>query len=146
MQYKVEKRFHGGIPFTFYLTAPLIYAVVIPTLLMDLVIEIYHHICFPVYGLPIVQRSHYIVFDRQKLSYLRGWQKFNCMYCGYVNGLLQYAGAIAGETERFWCGILHAKPDMVVPPHQRKGFLPYGDQRAYEEFVAHGKDLHDPSA
>jgi hypothetical protein len=54
------------------LTAPLIYFCVIPFLLLDIAVSIYQGICFPIYGIPIVQRADYLIFDRGRLLYLNG--------------------------------------------------------------------------
>jgi hypothetical protein len=51
------------------------------------------------------------------------------MYCSYANGLLQYAVAIASETEKYWCGIKHKEtPGFHAPPHH-KNFAKYGDEK-----------------
>jgi len=50
----------------FVLTAPFIYALWLP----DIILFRHQHIYFPFYGIQRVNRSEYIVFDRQKLSYL----------------------------------------------------------------------------
>lgn len=42
------------------LTAPIIYAVILPIALLDLVITMYQHICFRVYGIALVRRSKYV--------------------------------------------------------------------------------------
>lgn len=60
-------------------------------------------------------------------------EKVNCMYCGYVNGLYAYAVQIAGETEKYWCGIKHDKDPNFVPPEHHKEFIEYGDKKAYRE-------------
>lgn len=66
---------------------PLISTVIIPLILMDIWMEIYHRICFPLYGMPYIKRSDYItIMDRAKLPYLNILQKLYCMYCGYGNG------------------------------------------------------------
>ena len=70
------------------ITAPVIYALIIPFVLLDLFVTVYHAICFPVYGIPKVRRSDHIRIDRHHLAYLNGIQKLNCVYCGYCNGLL----------------------------------------------------------
>ncbi len=100
-------------------------------IMLDLVIEIYHQICFPIYHIPIVKRSEYImVMDRQKLQYLDGWEKLGCMYCGYINGLLAYMVVIASETEKFWCGIMHEeKLGFRNQSHQKENnFAKFNDK------------------
>ncbi len=115
------------------LSAPFIYIVIFPVVVLDLFLELYHRVCFPLYGLPYVRRSDYIRIDRQKLSYLSFMQKLNCMYCGYVNGFLAYAVAIAGATERYWCGIQHQKRKGFHAPQHHGNFLAYGDAKAFEK-------------
>lgn len=46
-------------------TSPVIYPRWIPFLLMDLFVTVYQAICFPVYRIPRVRRSDYLVFDRE---------------------------------------------------------------------------------
>ncbi len=118
-----------------FISAPFIYGMIIPIVLFDICMEIYHRVCFPLYGLSYVSRGTYVTVDRHKLAYLNPLEKFNCMYCGYVNGLFQYAAAIAGATERYWCGIQHAKKPGFRPPNYHDDFLPYDDEKAYHEFL-----------
>lgn len=64
-------------------------------------------------------------------------EKFGCTYCGYANGLLEYARAIAGETEKYWCGVKHKNNgggDTFVDPSYHKDFLEYGDERSYKNY------------
>jgi hypothetical protein len=118
------------------LTSPFIYMMIIPFVILDVFTEIYHHICFPSYGLPLVKREEYIRIDRHKLQYLGAFDKLNCAFCGYGNGLLRYAAQIAAETEKYWCSIKHQSGGgFKAPPHHAK-FLPYGDEKAFREFTA----------
>lgn len=112
---------------------PFIYAMIIPLALLDAFLAVYHRICFPLYGISLVKRSHYLRFDRHKLAYLTPLEKINCTYCGYANGLIQYAARIAGETERYWCGIRHKQGGGFVNPPHHKDFVPYGDVKAFEK-------------
>ena len=106
----------------------------VPVAFADICAEIYHRVAFPLYGIPYVKRSEYIrIMDRAKLPYLTWWEKFNCAYCGYVNGWLHYASAIAGETEKYWCSIKHLEErGYKAPPHE-KDFIAYGDEKALRE-------------
>jgi hypothetical protein len=116
------------------LTAPFIYAVIIPFVLLDLFVTVYQAVCFPVYGIPKARRSDYIAIDRNKLRYLNALEGFNCLYCSYGNGVLAYAVEIAGRTEQHWCPIKHAR--RVKNAHDRyANFLPYGDARAYRDKI-----------
>lgn len=120
-------------PFRHTLSAPIIYAMIVPFVILDIFAEIYHRICFPLYGLPLIKRSSYFKFDRYKLPYLTTLQKFNCLYCSYGNGLMHYVGTIAAETERYWCGIQHDSCTQFIPPKHHKDFLKYGDKEGLKE-------------
>lgn len=112
---------------------PIIFSVIIPIIILDIWIEVYHRICFPFYGLPYSKRSSYIVFDRMRLSYLTWDQKMYCMYCSYGNGVIQYWAAIAGASEAYWCGIQHQKTRKFFAPPHHKNFVPYGDEKAWRD-------------
>lgn len=113
-------------------TAPVIWLILIPTVLLDVIVSLYQAICFPVYGIPKVKRSDYVVIDRQYLAYLNAIEKMNCIYCGYFNGLIAYVREIAARTEKYWCPIKHAR--SVKGAHDHYGyFVDYGDVKAYKE-------------
>ena len=111
---------------------PLIVSVAIPMIVMDFWVEIYHRICFPLYGKPYINRKKYIKIDRHKLKYLAWYEKFACAYCGYANGLAPYWVEMAGETEKFWCGIKHEKDDKFIEPRHHSNFVEYNNK---EEFL-----------
>lgn len=112
------------------LTAPAIYALIIPLLLLDLFVAVYQAACFPVYGIPRVRRSDYLAFDRGQLAYLNAIERLNCEYCAYANGLLAYVREVAARTEEYWCPIKHAR--RVLGVHSRYGsFVDFGDGDAY---------------
>lgn len=135
MKFRKDLKNNPSIKLKFCLSAPFLYSLVVPFVLLDVTMEIYHRFCFPLVGIPYVKRGDYIRFDRQKLSYLWWWEKINCAYCGYANGLLAYGVAIAGETEKYWCGIMHAKYQNFHEPKHHKDFLPYDDKEAFETYV-----------
>jgi hypothetical protein len=113
------------------LTAPVIYALIVPLLLLDLFVTAYQAACFPAYGIPKVRRSDYLVFDRHHLRYLNAIEKLNCAYCSYANGLIAYVREIAGRTEQYWCPIKHAR--RVIGAHPRYAmFEDYGDADGYK--------------
>ncbi len=112
------------------LFAPIVYSLIIPLTLLDLFVTIYQITCFPIYGIKKVKRADYIVIDRQHLQYLNLIEKMNCAYCGYANGLLAYARAIAGRSEEHWCPIKHAR--RTKGQHQGYWeFSGYGDADAF---------------
>ncbi len=131
-------RWFTGSPITYYLSSPFIYALIIPAILLDIFVSIYHSINFRIYGIGLVKRQNYILIDRHRLSYLNIMEKINCMYCGYFNGLLAYVGEIAARTEQFWCPIRHASAG--APRHTRTNkFLAYGDSD-YEQRLIQIRD------
>ena len=86
------------------LSSPLIYACVLPFLLLDAAVAIYQ-----------------LTIER-----------VGCIYCSYANGLLGFVTEVAARTEQYFCPIKHARP--LVGMHSRYArFLPYGDARAYRE-------------
>ena len=114
------------------LTAPVIYAMVVPIALADVCVTVYQLICFPVYGIKKVPRSDFVVIDRHHLEYLNFIEKFNCAYCGYANGVAGYLREVAARTEQYWCPIKHAR--RVRKPHSLyQGFEEFGDADGYRE-------------
>lgn len=125
------------------LTVPFIWACFPPALLMDIVLSIFQIICFPVYGIPKVKRSDYIVIDRHSLAYLNIIEKINCVYCGYFNGLIAYVQEIAARTEQYWCPIKHARRVANLHSRYRK-YLEYGDGEGFKkEFQEIREDFDD---
>ena len=113
---------------------PTVSTVIIPLVIMDAWMEVYHRICFPLCRIPYVNRKDYIrIIDRAKLQYLSWPQKIYCMYCGYGNGVIRYWSKIAAETERYWCGIQHKKDSSFVTPEHHKDFSEYGSKKDFEE-------------
>ena len=115
-------------------SSPFIYGMAIPMVAYDLALTLYQAVCFRLYGIPRFDRSKYIVIDRHQLQYLNSIEKFNCVYCGYANGLLAYASEITARTEQHWCPIKRAR--KVLGSHKRYAdFLGYGAADSYREGV-----------
>ena len=112
--------------FFFLVTAPVIYSMLVPIVLIDLCVTVFQWVCFPAYQIPRVRRRDYIVIDRAKLSYLNAYHKLNCLYCEYANGVIAYVGEILARTEWFWCPIKHACEIKSPHAHYDK-FMAYGD-------------------
>ncbi len=121
------------------LTAPVIYALIVPILLLDIAVQLYQAVCFPVYRIPRVRRRDYLVFDRQHLAYLNAIEKLNCAYCSYANGMVAFVREVAGRTEIYWCPIKHARRVLGPHPHYQ-GFADFGDAGAYRDKIASMKD------
>lgn len=123
-------------------TSPIIYAGWIPFLLMDLFVTVYQSICFPVYRIPKVRRSDYLVFDREDLPYLNAIEKFNCFFCSYGNGVAAYAREVAARTEQYWCPIKHAR--RIRDAHDRyPRFFDHGDAEAFRQGLVRLRRQYD---
>ncbi len=114
------------------LSAPFIYGMIIPSVFLHIFLEIYHQVCFRLYGIPLLKQKEYFIFDRQHLPYLNGIEKANCWYCSYFNGLIAYARAIGACTERFWCPIKNAEPRKDAH-HQYVHFVEYLEGEEYRK-------------
>ena len=123
-------RYLGESSFLAVLTAPVIYSILIPTLLLDLLVSLYQWICFPIYRIPRVRRREFVVMDRHRLGYLNYIEKINCVYCGYVNGVFAFVREVGSRTEQYWCPIKHAR--RVKGCHARQCiFCEYGDAEGF---------------
>lgn len=112
------------------LSAPVIYSLIVPVVLLDLWASLYQAVCFPVYGIPKVKRGDYLEFDRRYLPYLNLIERLNCAYCSYANGIIAYVREIASRTEQYWCPIKHAR--RLQGAHDRyRTFADYGDAEGY---------------
>jgi hypothetical protein len=148
-------QFRLGIPsyilhsrFLVLVSSPIIWICLIPIVLADLVGSFFQAVCFPIYGIPKVPRGDYLAFDRHHLGYLNFFEKVNCEYCAYVNGILAYFTEIAARTEQHWCPIKHA--GCVKCTHSRyKKFIEYGDAEKYrkkfEEIRSSYQDIEAPN-
>jgi hypothetical protein len=114
------------------LSAPAVYSLLLPFAMLDLWVSLYQAVCFRAWGITRVCRSEFFRIDRERLPYLNGLEKANCLYCSYANGVIAFVREVAGRTEQYWCPIRHAHP--VAEPHQRyKEFVAYGDAAGYRE-------------
>jgi len=132
-RYKIGSiKYLAGAKLGHILSAPVIYSLFFPLILLDIMVTLYQHICFRVYGIQRVKRSDYIVIDRQHLAYLNLIEKMNCSYCGYANGLIEYTREVGARTEQYWCPIKHSR--RTPEPHQLSGqFVDYGDADEYKK-------------
>jgi len=123
-------RYVAGTSLLNLLAFPVIWLMLVPMALLDLLLGLYQVVCFTAYRIPRVSRSEYIVLDRGDLPYLNAVEKLNCAYCGYANGLAGYFREIAARTEQYWCPIKHAR--RIVAMHDRyPTFFEHGDAESY---------------
>jgi hypothetical protein len=121
------------------LSAPVIYSLIVPFVLIDLWVMAYQAICFPIYKIPKVRRRDYLVFDRHHLAYLNIIEKINCAYCSYCNGAIAFVREVASRTEVYWCPIKHARRVLGPHPHYQ-GFADFGDAEQYRAKLVQMKD------
>lgn len=131
MNYKITNTKYKAL--RHFISIPFIYIVIVPTIFMDIFLELYHRICFPLYGIEYVKRRNYIKIDRHKLKFLNPVQKINCMYCGYVNGFMGYGTEIVARTEQYWCGIQHKKSKGFIAPKHHHEFIKYDDFSGFKD-------------
>jgi hypothetical protein len=113
-------------------TAPVIYSMIVPLVLLDISVTIYQLLCFPLYRIERVRRQDYMAFDRRHLAYLNAIEKFHCTYCSYGNGLASYVREIIARTEQYWCPIRHARRLLQTHSHYSQ-FVDYGDSEAFRK-------------
>ncbi len=119
-----------GSRLTVVLTAPLVYSGWFVFAALDIFVSLFQAVCFPIYGIPRVQRSEYLVFDRADLPYLNLIEKFNCLYCSYGNGVTGYAREVSARTEQYWCPIKHTR--RLKDAHRNYPlFFEHGDGQAF---------------
>lgn len=121
-----------NLPLTSHLSAPFVYGMIVPIAFLDLCVVLYQAICFRLWGAERARRGDFLLIDRQHLAYLNIIEQFNCIYCGYANGVLAFASEVAGRTEKFWCPIKHSS--RIKPPHSHYDrFIAYGDSDAWQD-------------
>lgn len=124
------------------LVAPFIYVLLPVLLLLDLLVSLYHAVCFPLLGIPKVKRADYLIFDRHHLVYLNLLEMVNCAYCSYGNGLLAYLTEIVARTEQYWCPIKHARKALGTHARYAK-FVDYGDAENFRSELDHLRQFKD---
>ena len=115
-------------------TAPVIYSLIVPFVILDLWVSLYQSLCFRAWGVARVRRRAFFAIDRHKLGYLNGLEKVNCVYCSYVNGVVAYVREIAARTEQYWCPI-RERTRVRGRSGRYASFARYGDGAAYREML-----------
>lgn len=84
-----------------------IYSMIIPIVILDLWVTFYQWVYFTAMGIPKIKKKQFVVMERWDLNKLTFWQKVNCVYCEYANGILAFAKAVGNQTEIYSCAIRH---------------------------------------
>jgi hypothetical protein len=116
----------------YFISIPFIYGIIIPTMFLHIALEIYHQVCFRLWGIKLVKAKEYFVFDRRHLPYLNFLEKFNCFYCSYFNCFVSYLREIAGQTEKYWCPIKHSR-SLKDQHGSYNDFVDYDDGQALRD-------------
>jgi len=69
------------------------YTCIPPLIVMHLTscVGIYQWMMRPLLGTPRVRWADYVIIDRHRIEGLSAFDRFNCMFCGYDNGLCTMA-------------------------------------------------------
>ncbi|MCD4811839.1 hypothetical protein K8R14_04570 [bacterium] len=137
-----DKRIKIPINWKYLLSAPFIYGMFTPSVVFHIAIEIYHQICFRLYGIPLVDSKEYFIYDRQLFDMLNTWEKINCKYCSYINNLIRYSAEIGGRTERYWCPIKYYRRVDNVHSQYTK-FVDGDDEKEMREKWEELRDFSD---
>jgi len=98
-------------------TAPIIYPVLLPLLLLDLAVGVYQVLCFARYGIGRVGRREHLACDGPRRACRNPIEKIHCACCSNANGLMACARELVGRTEPYGCPIQHARRiDPARPP------------------------------
>lgn len=139
-------RYVGHASLASLISAPIIYSLIVPIVLVDLAVTVYQTLCFPLYRIPRVRRADFMHFDRGDLGYLNLLERLNCTYCAYANGVAAYIREVAGRTELYWCPIKHARRVLAAHEHYQR-FAEFGDAEAYQRAVlGHRNQAAEPRA
>lgn len=91
-----------------FIAAISCYSCIFPIVAIDIFIWQFQNIYFRTFDIPLIQRKKYVIVDRYTLGKLTFFQKFNCAYCEYSNGVIAYAKAVLNQMELYSCAIKHA--------------------------------------
>ena len=124
--------------FRILIVMPVIYSMIVPLVLIDLTVSFYQWICFWAYGIPYVKRGKYIQHLHRGGHMVHPWDRLNCLYCSYANGVIAYVPAILVETEKYWCPIKYQARKNFTPPHPQGDFADPDDEKALRKIVKGG--------
>ncbi len=125
-----------------FISMPFIYGMIFPSLTFHIFLEIYHQVCFRLYGITLVNSKKYFIYDRVALKNLNLIEKINCIYCSYVNNLIRYSAEVGGRTERYWCPLKYER-EVENTHSQYEKFIKDGACEEIQEKWAELRDFSD---
>ena len=118
-----------------FVTAPFIYAMYVPLLTIDAATQLYQAVCFPAYGIPLVDRKKFVRVGNRGKKTISWLDQINCAYCGYANGTVAYIREVLLQTEKYWCPIRHLPMKGFVAPAHHASFVEDGDEKALKKVI-----------
>jgi len=115
---------------------PFIYGMIIPLWGIDVSFRFYQAVCFPLFGIGLVERARYVKPWGRDVRAVTIWDRYNCWYCGYANGVISYVRAILIETEKYWCPIKYQTQKGFVAPHAQSGYVEPHDEAALSDLIS----------
>jgi len=101
------RTFAGGLPM--YTCIPLMIALHVTTC-----VALYQWLVRPLLGTPRVRWADHVIIDRHRIAGMSWFDKFNCMFCGYANGLTTMANMEVDHVARATAPIALWKVPLLV--------------------------------
>lgn len=115
---KRPKRF-----FVHIFVLPLAIAMLVPLLIFDLCLSLYHRLAFAICGMKRVNRKAQFKLDQKKIALLDRKERFFALMIFYANGVLNYAKKILAESEQYWCQPKALKGGQVLMQKGQAGAM-----------------------
>ena len=98
------------------LALPFAIAFLIPLVVYDLFLSLFHRIVFGLCKIKKVNRKSHFKVDQMKIAQLSKMQRFYAIYILYLRGLMNFGAKIAQECEYHWCQVRPTKgrQQMVI--------------------------------
>ncbi|MCH9634735.1 MAG: hypothetical protein S4CHLAM7_14960 [Chlamydiae bacterium] len=113
---KRPKRF-----FVHIFVLPFAIAMIVPFIVFDLCISIYHRIAFTICGMKRVKRKPNFKIDEHKIALLNKKERFFAVLILYASGVINYAKKIISESEQYWCQPRSIKGGQLVTNKNKIG-------------------------
>lgn len=115
---KRPKRF-----FVHIFVLPLALAMIVPFVIFDLCISIYHRLAFTICGMKRVNRKANFKLDQRKIALLDKKERFFALLILYAGGVVNYAKKIITESENYWCQPKALKGGQVLMSKNQAGAM-----------------------
>lgn len=105
------------------ISSPFIYGMFFPIVFIDISARIYQRVCFPIYGIKLVDRRKFVRLGGRGKGMVTLWDYMNCSYCGYANGVALFIREVLAQTERYWCPLRYTNLKNFVEPTHHAEFV-----------------------